>query len=478
MLQEFVRRKWRVHVLIAFSGAEAFRVAAECREAGAEAEIAPEGIGYGSQSSGGGPHPQESAHSPSASSRKGHLLRLLRYASRTSRLGRLRSIPAIVASSRRRITFVAGRITQLAPDCVFHGPYHSIGQVDNAISFVCRKRNIPTFCVANSPFVGEKIMRVARLNHLQTGMTFLDICDDFDWINRLFARLNPSWTRVLANGKRVFFWDPIQIWGANLAGLPMHPMWMKPSVDYQRVFLHSEFSRTLLVGDGYPAEKIVVSGPPLLDSAWEMLDDPEHRMEIYAELGLPDGEPFILYNVEPSAEHNYETWENHWQKFHDALGAVVGCGLPVVLSLHPLCQFETYAFAEKQYGVKICTTRRIHHLYPYCAISVSFPCSTNLLAEIFRKPLVIYDYFDLTQRDPETISINLLPGSVAATSGVEIKAHIERIKNEFDNKPRPAVIPKKMACQIIYEAVGSSIDSAKRSTCRSLKRESLVGNPS
>ena len=94
--------------------------------------------------------------------------------------------------------------------------------------------------------------------------------------------------------------------------------------------------------------------------------------------------------------------------------AVSGHGVPVVLSLHPLCDAARYDFAEDKYGVFICRDYKIHELYPFCAFSISFPCSTNLLASMFKKPLVIYDFFGLTNTNADSALMHALPGACIA----------------------------------------------------------------
>ena len=54
-------------------------------------------------------------------------------------------------------------------------------------------------------------------------------------------------------------------------------------------------------------------------------------------------------------------------------------------------------FAEQKYGVKIVDQYRIHELYPFSHVVVSFPCSTNIFSNIFKRNLIIYDYQGLTK---------------------------------------------------------------------------------
>jgi len=272
--------------------------------------------------------------------------------------------------------------------------------------------------------VGEFIQHVSRMNHLQVGMAGPEIRADYDAVNRVLAKVFPRWTRDLADGTRVFYWDPMRIVSAELTGLGMKPQWLKPSTDFDRVFVFGEFSRKLLIDAGYPDDKIVVAGQPLFDNILRQRGDLTRRAEIAAHIGVTPGEPFLLVNIEPSLEHDYATAEDHWRNFHEVLRACTGHGAAIVLSLHPLCEVENYRFAENQYGCRISTRFSIHELYPDCTVSVSFVCSTNVLALDFCRPLVIYDFQRMLDRDALTDQLYKLPGALVGRSEPELRSHI------------------------------------------------------
>ena len=68
-----------------------------------------------------------------------------------------------------------------------------------------------------------------------------------------------------------------------------------------------------------------------------------------------------------------------------------------MLSLHPLCNRETYGPVAREYGFPIAEDLRIGERYPYCAFAVSFPCPTHFMAQMFGKPLIVYDFFDMAR---------------------------------------------------------------------------------
>lgn len=432
VVAEFATNNWRVQVLFGSAGEVTDTAAEECRRWGCEIAVAPGDVGYGPS------NPDDSRVDGNEAA--GFFQRLVEFAKRKAWLsvflrpiGRLRPLPRLHRRQRRMRRYAKSLIEDLSPDVVMHGAYHSCGQIDNAINLICKSRKIPSFCVPNSPYVGRRALTVARMNHLLTGMSAPNIRADYDWLNRILAVLFHRWTAILADGTRAFYWDPTHMIVAWLNGLMMRRLWLKPSIDFARVFVFSEYSAGLLRADGYPMQKVTVVGQPLLDSVWQRLDDSDHKAELFAYLGLPVDAEFILINVEPAAEHLYCSWESHWQLFNETMGAVSEQGVPVVVSLHPLCEFKNYAFAEHKYGVRICTKYKIHKIYPYCKVSVSFPCSTNLLAVEFNKPLVIFDYFNLTSRDAESAALNNIPGAYVGRGAAEIRNHLGQALKDAPN---------------------------------------------
>jgi hypothetical protein len=201
----------------------------------------------------------------------------------------------------------------------------------------------------------------------------------------------------------------------------------RPRTEFEAVFVANHFSYDLLAGNGYPMEKVFVVGVPLLESCTACASDLEACRRLHNDLVLGKNEPFLLFNVEPSAEHHYCDWDRHWQNFRNMMGIVAPQGMPVVLSLHLLCQLEDYAFAEGEFSARISRQWKIDDLYPHCKLVVSFPCSTNLIAETFGKPLAIYDFFRIAHTDsPRGEEFRLL-GALVGHALPEIEANIRQL---------------------------------------------------
>jgi hypothetical protein len=465
VLLSFNEAGWRVVAYVGRSGPQAAAAVEELGRTGIHAALIPTGVGYEADEPAtvrseeadeklGASAPAPSGRPTGSAVRDSPLKAGLRRVF-------VHRLVAFWRYYRRALCnrkWAARIVTEHSPDAVLLNMFHSVGEVDNAVLRSSRQAGIPVHCLTNSPYLGELAHRVARLNHLRTGMAGPDIKADYDLLNRLVAHFAPSWTRTLGDGTVVFYWDPVRILAAKAAGLGMNRMWLKPSLDFDKVFVFSEFSRDLLLESGYPAQKIVVAGQPLLDEILQRRHDPARQRQISSHIGVPTGKPYLLLNIEPAMEHDYARADEHWRHFHEVMRACHGHGLPVVLSLHPLCSLDDYRFAEAQYGARISTDVFIHELYPSCAVSVSFPCSTNLLALRFRKPLIVYDFYNVIDRDAESARLNRLPGMLVARTEDALWAHIAAAVAPA-RSDSPAGIHAEEACSIILETVGATVQA-------------------
>ncbi len=462
VLERFRAGGWRVVVRLGASGPEAPSAAAELSSEGMDAAVIPPGVGYEAQTAAvdSGIDPDEATPAPPVRDAQAGARTVAREALkkvlRPVLAHRLVAFWRYYRQALRNREWADRLVDEIAPDVVLLNMFHSVGEIDNAVQRAARRARLPLFCLTNAPYVGEAIQLVSRMNHLQSGMAGPDIRADYDILNRLLAALFKRWTRQLPSGPVVFYWDPVRILAANLAGLGMNRLWLKPSVDFDKVFVFGEFSRTLLLEAGYPREKIVVAGQPLLDDILRLQGDPVRQADIASHIGVPRGAGFLLVNIEPSFEHNYASAADHWTHFHELMRACVDHGVAVVLSLHPLCKPEDYRFAEAQYGLRISTRFKIHELYPLCTVSVSFPCSTNVLALTFEKPLVIYDFYRVLERDPVTDRLYWPAGALLGRSDKALRAHIAAA---LATAKRAAAThaQRENACAAILETVSAEL---------------------
>lgn len=414
VIENFTRNGWQVIVAIGWLGQTADEAAAAYAASGCSVERIPEAMAY----------PGEAPRSAMAPAVKAVERAVAKKLSVMRRLAGLAGILRRMVAVRQ---WASRFLDQIQPDVVLSGPFHSIGKFDNAFLLATRRRALPHCCYPFSPYHGRKNAILARFGNLSGGMLSKVLSADYDRLNQLMAKSFPRWTAT-RGGVTMFMFDPMEMLAGWWAGMMDRDAWQQPSSRFDRVFVFNKFSRDLLAADSFPMDKVVVSGFPLLDDVVARAADPEARSRLLADLEIEKEGSFVLFNVEPSAEHHYCSWDKHWQSFRAMMEVMKNTGLKIVLSLHPLCCTEDYLFAEKEYGVRISRKWTIYDLYPYCQFSVSFACSTNLLAEIFNKPLVIYDFFNMAHPESPRAGEFRLPGALVGHTIAEVEMKIRQVK--------------------------------------------------
>lgn len=244
--------------------------------------------------------------------------------------------------------------------------------------------------------------------------------------DRLLARLFPRWVRG-HDGVCLFRWTPLGMLAARLAGTLESDPWRWPSARLTHYLAFTPRSAEMVLSEGYPAERVTVCGVPRLDDVAAAAADPERRKATLGALGMEGSPPFVLWNMEPSWEHGYCPAEQHWAFVRNMAETLSETGLPVVISLHPLCRLDNYRFLEDRPGFVISRDCSIFALYPLCAFAVSFLCSTDFLADVFHKPLVIVDRFERYHPSIPAGTYYQFEGSVLVETEEETRRAVTRI---------------------------------------------------
>ncbi len=414
VIENFVRNGWRVTVLIGWLGESADEAFAKYSAVGCTVERVPQAMAYRG----------DTAISAEKSARTSRPVKTT--SSGPSIARRLIGLMSYLKQMLSVRIWVAGYIRRSQPTVVLSGPFHSFGTFDNAFLLESRIRGLHHCCYPVSAYHGKIGAISARLNNLKMGMLEVILRADFDALNRLIAKLQPQWTRTIEE-VTIFMWDPMGMLSARWLGLMNADVWQKPSPNFDTVFVFNRFSQRLLEQSEFPTDKVCIVGIPLLDAVLARTKVSRASCSLFADLGLQVDEPFLLFNVEPSVEHHYCDYDRHWDNFRAMMEIATKQGLPVVLSLHPLCNIKDYVFAEKEFGVHISRAWKIHDLYPHCKLIVSFPCSTNLIAEAFNKPLVIYDFFMMAHPDSPRVEEFRLPGAKIGHTLAEVERNIAEV---------------------------------------------------
>ena len=150
MINEFVRRRWNVTVLLGFRSDDATRIFETCEQEGVAVEFAPSNVTYGKATGISRPSTPAGTDRHRAADRTGDLLSGVRSLVRKTGLMRLFGFPGKVVACFRKRRAAEAIIARLAPNVVVAGSFHSAGQFDNAIVFACRKRGTAMYCLLPS----------------------------------------------------------------------------------------------------------------------------------------------------------------------------------------------------------------------------------------------------------------------------------------------------------------------------------------
>lgn len=447
--EHFARLGFHVHAVIGWSGATAEQSKEYCEAIGITVHDLPADLKYGEAQA----RNQQPAQVNQFIEGRNDDVFIRAWNALLSPARTLHSLIGLTARQLRMRELAEELVAEIAPVLVFAGAFHSCGEFDNGIARVCHRKRILYCCLPVSVYAGgERQVITARFNNIQLGMVPRSLEPSDSLLNELLAVLFPGWTREQA-GNRIFMFQPEKMLTAWLTGLLEKNPWQKPSEQFDIVFVESESSRQMLAESNYDTSKVVISGKPLLDTVFDNLNNQEYTAELYDYLGLSVDEPFILFNVEPSAEHHYSSWEDHWQRFKDLMDCMKSTGAKVVLSLHPLCDPAKYRHVEQEYGFRVSEEYKIGQLYPYCNLSVSFPCSTNAFSLIFGRRLIIYDFFGLTKDEYPTHDLYRIQGALYAYDVEQLSRYIREFMDRPEHKAPPSNLIKThpSACATIYQ---------------------------
>ena len=373
--------------------------------------------------------------SPETEARRGRLLPSLlrKVLPPDAALRRLFALPSYFKQSARAKR-VATDIIRAArePNVYFAASFGSTLGIENHISRFVRKIGGRIFCYPTYPCYGEDIYIRRRFQAVDIGMWSDNLRAESDWINRLFARLFPSWTRSY-QGRSQFAKDPIELFAAWCQGMLYYDAWAKPFQIYDRVYVPYKFSVEILRRNKYLADQVTTLGKPSIDRVASACVDESFVRQMQADLGYSPRESFILFNVAPSAEHQNTTVEKHMAQFTAICEALSRTDEKVIMSLHPICRFETYNEYAKRYGFTISQKYSIYHLQPFCRFVMSHFCTTNYQAALLGKKVIDVDYLGLRFEEnlslmaPEEIHPNIF-----ITAPEELDAVVDRLMAETE----------------------------------------------
>ena len=354
---------------------------------------------------------------------------------------------------------------KIAPEIIITSNFSSIGQFDNFIVDYCNKNKIHSYCVPYTPYATDAVILFNKILNLKLGMYPNKYDAKASNINKLLAWFFPQWT-TSDDLRVVFFSDPIYMLSSKLVGILQKNVWKVPAGNYRKIYVPIPLTQKMMVESGYaPEEIMVLSGSPRIDEAMVNLKNDDYISRIYAHLGLEKNQKFILWNIEPSAEHSYSEIDLHWDRFNSLVKALKTINHKVILSLHPVCDYQSYTFIEDDDQFTISTNYKINEIYPLSHIVLSYPSSTNYYSEIFKKPTVIYDWFGLTLKNSKSSRWFITENTVAGHTPSEVQRLLRLCVDQYINTNYTASVNDN-ACHTIYTDIIST------------KMQSVTGNTS
>jgi hypothetical protein len=364
-------------------------------------------------------------------------------------VGRLIQLVWLLPSLVRLRRFGEAMVRRAGPDVVVFGPFNSYGRASNAVFAAARRFGIPTVCVPFMPLMGEPYNILERLESVRRGNVGPTLRADYDLFSRLCAILFRRWTRSDAT-LRIFHRDPVEVIAGRLIGLNLTDGWQKPSPYFDRVFVPSEHSIHCLRIANFPMDRVVLSGMPRMDTIINSMSDERAQREFFDSIRLPVGAPYVVFNVEPAAEHYVATWDEHWRCFRETIGAISSSGIPVVLSLHPLCAPAHYNFVEDEYGAIVRHPRNIYELVAHSHLVVSSVCSTLLATQMFHKPTLVYDYYGVPDDVAKFFDLSRY---IVCRDSRTLKKEFVHLVGEVSQAGPPPAVKLPLACEIILAEV-------------------------
>lgn len=215
------------------------------------------------------------------------------------------------------------------------------------------------------------------------------------WANRFACSLFPRWGYV-HKGRRLVALPANQILAREWLGIAPPRPWILHSGHADALAVESEAVRDYCIAEGLPPEKIKVTGSSTHDIISAIISKKEEkRLELYADLSLPDDRPMILsalppdfiYMGRPQCEfQKYDELIEFWCR---SLAAIKSFN--IVICLHPSISVQEMKHIER-FGVKI-AKEPTYELIPLCDIFVASVSSTIQWAIACGKPVVNYDVY-------------------------------------------------------------------------------------
>jgi CDP-glycerol glycerophosphotransferase (TagB/SpsB family) len=180
--------------------------------------------------------------------------------------------------------------------------------------------------------------------------------------------------------------------------------------------------RERLIGAGVAAEKIVVTGQPLVDDLHAVSEKKsEIRQSLDDRYGFDAQKPLLCCAMPHLGEHDLIPWEVHWRDTERLLDIFAASSPEVVLSLHPKSDLKLYSDLVESRGLVI-ASQPLRKILPGADVFVATYSSTVRWAALLAIPTVIFDVHGMNYPMYDHIQ-----GLVRCGSFEELSVELERV---------------------------------------------------
>jgi hypothetical protein len=167
-----------------------------------------------------------------------------------------------------------------------------------------------------------------------------------------------------------------------------------------RIAVFGDYFKELFVGHGVPAERIVVTGHPMMDT---ILTCNEDKTMIRRKLGLPLDKAIVLLLTTAAVEYNL--WRPGQRHYFIAQVLKAFTELPkhqLAIKLHPREKVEDYQKLVQDLGfeVPIYKDVNLYEILNAADAAITTYSTTGLDALILKKPLIVFELFSKVEPVP------------------------------------------------------------------------------
>ena len=258
------------------------------------------------------------------------------------------------------------------------------------------------------------------------------LVDEAPW-RSLKARLaakHPQEVRTTSYGRMLFFSAPEAL-ALSWAGLLGGRSWHFGGGAVERCTKISRDDVELARREGAPAEKLVLTGQPMMDAMYEARRAAAAgRRALIAKYSLDPTRPLLICAVPHAGEHALVDWQRHMDITRELFAVLGRCGAAVLLSLHPRSARATYADLARESGCSL-LAERLSAALPAADIFVASYSSTVRWALMMGIPTIMADFLGLRYEQ-----FAGLPGSIVVGDGAALEQALRRLVEDKDRRER------------------------------------------